>query len=65
MFEAKGPPISLSMYTKFVVIVLCLVGKVCGGTKEGAETCYGKRSSNNRNLLLSCAVADPVRLKAK
>lgn len=27
MFEAKGPPISLSMYTKFVVTVLCLVGK--------------------------------------
>lgn len=34
MFEAKGPPISLSIYTKFVVIVSCFVGVIRGGMKE-------------------------------
>lgn len=57
--EAKGPPISLSIYTKFVVTVSCFVE-----TKERREICYGKRKSSNRNPLLSCAFADPAVLSS-
>lgn len=60
MCEAKLPPILLSICTE-VVTVLCFVrGDAWSDERKRSETCYGKRKSNNRNPLLSCAFADPI-----
>ena len=58
MFETKGLPVSLSIYTKFVVIVPCSVGVMRGGMKGGVRLAMARE-----NTLLSCAFADPVVLK--
>lgn len=55
MFEAKGPPMSLSSYTKFVMVSSFEGGDMWKGGRKRGETCDGKRQSNNRNPLLSCA----------
>jgi len=45
MFEAEGPPVSLSVYTRFVVTIPCFVGVMHGGMRGGVRLAMAREKA--------------------